>query len=511
MQADGRLVQDIEHVHELGADLRRQADALALAAGQGCRGAVQRQVVQAHVQHELDPLAQFFQDVAGHVQFPLVEAGGDVIEPLAQLGHFHGGHIGDGLAVDPETEGFLGQAGAVAVGAYDGILDMVDHASPGLHLGQAAVAHPEQFVGAVHEQHDRLVREGADGLVQAEAVFPGDGADDVELPALADLPQRDDGPVGDGLGAVRDDGIDIHVHDGAEALAVRAVALRRIEGERVRLRLLEGSARHRVHQMLGEMLQRARFQVHHGHRPLAHGNRLPHGVAHPLVVPRPGLEAVHDELDEMRLVAVQGLYALQFEDFPVDADLRVAALPELVEQLAVMALAAPHERRQQVALAVPVRSEDEVHDLAVGVAHHLLAGFRRDGARTLRVQQAEEVVDFRDGTHGGTGVVPGGLLLDGDDRAQAADLLHLGLLEDAHEVLRVRGQGVHVPALAFRIDRIERQRGLSAAGKPRHDDELPSRDVHVDILQVVRLRAPYLYVFLLLHRIAKVRKKTTKR
>ena len=506
MQADGRLVQDIEHVHKLRADLRRQADALALAAGEGRRGAVQRQVVQAHVQHELDPLAQFFQDVAGHVQLPLVEAGGDVVQPLAQLGHLQRGHVGDRFSVDPEAERLLRQARAVTVGAHDGVLDMVDHAAPGLHLRKPAVAHAEQFVRTVHEQHHRLVRQGADGLVQAEAVFPGDGADDVELPALADLPQRDDGPVGDGHGPVRDDGVDIHVHDGAEALAVRAVALWRVEGEGVRLRLLEGSARHRVHQMLGEMLQCARFQVHHRHRPLAGGKRLGDGVAHPLVVPRPGFEAVHDELDEMGLVAVQGLYALQFHDFPVDADLRVAALPQLVEQLAVVALAAPHERRQQVAFAVAVGGEDQVHNLAVGVAHHLLAGLRRDGARTFRVQQAEEVIDLRDGAHGGAGVVPGGLLLDGDDRAQAADLLHLRLLEDAHEVLRIRGQGVHVPPLAFRIDRIERQRGLSAAGKPSHDDELPAGDVHVDILQIVGLRAPYLYVFLLLHRIAKVRR-----
>ena len=34
MQADGRLVQDIQHAHERRADLCRQADALALAARQ---------------------------------------------------------------------------------------------------------------------------------------------------------------------------------------------------------------------------------------------------------------------------------------------------------------------------------------------------------------------------------------------------------------------------------------------------------------------------------------------
>ena len=41
VQADGRLVQDIEHVHQLGANLGGQADALAFAAGKGARGAVQ--------------------------------------------------------------------------------------------------------------------------------------------------------------------------------------------------------------------------------------------------------------------------------------------------------------------------------------------------------------------------------------------------------------------------------------------------------------------------------------
>ncbi len=38
VQADGRLVQDIQHPHEAAADLGGQADALALAAGQGAAG-----------------------------------------------------------------------------------------------------------------------------------------------------------------------------------------------------------------------------------------------------------------------------------------------------------------------------------------------------------------------------------------------------------------------------------------------------------------------------------------
>ena len=52
MKADRRLVQNVDHARELGADLRGQADALALAAGERCGRAIQRQVAQADVDQE---------------------------------------------------------------------------------------------------------------------------------------------------------------------------------------------------------------------------------------------------------------------------------------------------------------------------------------------------------------------------------------------------------------------------------------------------------------------------
>jgi len=65
MQADARLVQHVEHAHELAADLRRQPDALRLAAAQRARRALQRQVVKADVDHEAQPLANLLQDRLG--------------------------------------------------------------------------------------------------------------------------------------------------------------------------------------------------------------------------------------------------------------------------------------------------------------------------------------------------------------------------------------------------------------------------------------------------------------
>ena len=47
VQTDGRLVKDIEHAHQGGADLGRQTDALAFAAGESRRSAGQSQIAQS--------------------------------------------------------------------------------------------------------------------------------------------------------------------------------------------------------------------------------------------------------------------------------------------------------------------------------------------------------------------------------------------------------------------------------------------------------------------------------
>jgi hypothetical protein len=49
VQADRRLVEDVEHAHEARADLRGEPDALRLAAGQRLRRPVEREVVEANV------------------------------------------------------------------------------------------------------------------------------------------------------------------------------------------------------------------------------------------------------------------------------------------------------------------------------------------------------------------------------------------------------------------------------------------------------------------------------
>ena len=61
MEPDGRLVQDVEHADEARADLGGEPDALRFTAGQGVRGAAQREIVEADRGEEAEPLAHLLE------------------------------------------------------------------------------------------------------------------------------------------------------------------------------------------------------------------------------------------------------------------------------------------------------------------------------------------------------------------------------------------------------------------------------------------------------------------
>ncbi len=115
MQADGRLVQHVAHALQVAAELRRQPDALRLAARQGRRRAVQRQVAQADLLEELQAAA----DLADHVARDLRVAAAERQpgDPLARLGHAPRGDRADGLVLEAHRARHRVQPRAVAIGA----------------------------------------------------------------------------------------------------------------------------------------------------------------------------------------------------------------------------------------------------------------------------------------------------------------------------------------------------------------------------------------------------------
>src|SRR5712692_8829280 len=70
VQSDGRLVEDVAHAAQVGAELCREADALRLASRERWRRAVERQVAEAHFAEEAEPRTKLADDVARDFLFP---------------------------------------------------------------------------------------------------------------------------------------------------------------------------------------------------------------------------------------------------------------------------------------------------------------------------------------------------------------------------------------------------------------------------------------------------------
>ena len=144
----------------------------------------------------------------------------------------------------------------------------------------------------------------------------------------------------------------------------------------MRRRLLQGHARIRIHEMLGEMLQGISAGLQHRHRTLSQVEGGHHGIPDPLLVSLRRLELIDHKLNEMALVAVQGIDFIQRPDLAVNPDFSISTPPQLVEKFPVVTLPASYERSEEIALPAFVALDYKVHDLSVRVPYHLLSGHR---------------------------------------------------------------------------------------------------------------------------------------
>ena len=84
-----------------------------------------------------------------------------------------------------------------------------------------------------------------------------------------------------------------------------------------------------------------------------------------------------------------------------------------------------------------------------------------------------------------------GFLVNRDRGREALDRIHIGLIDLAEELPGVCRKTLDVAALAFRKNRVEGQRALTAAADPGEDHQLVAGNRDVDVLEVVLAGAPH--------------------
>jgi hypothetical protein len=85
----------------------------------------------------------------------------------------------------------------------------------------------------------------------------------------------------------------------------------------------------------------------------------------------------------------------------------------------------------------------------------------------------------------GARIAGGCLLLNGDRRGKTINLVDIRLLHHFQELAGISAQAFHIPPLAFRIDGIEGEGRLARARQSGHHDQLVSRQIEIDVFQIV--------------------------
>ncbi len=155
MQADARFIQDVQDADEGRADLGGKPDALAFAAGKGRRAPVEREVVQAHVDHESQAFADLLQDPVRNGGLFFRER--EVREERQRFRDAHVRHFMDVQTRDLDGQRFLAEPAAAAVRA-----GLVAHVLLQLPLGSEGVGLVVAFFEDIEDAF-----EGAAGLAAA--------------------------------------------------------------------------------------------------------------------------------------------------------------------------------------------------------------------------------------------------------------------------------------------------------------------------------------------------------
>ena len=496
MQSDRRLVEHVQHAGQVRANLRGQPDALPLPSRQRRRAAAQRQIADADVVEESEPILNFLEHTAGDEGLALAQ-----IEAVEHVVGFADGQVhvlGNRAALHLHREALRLQPLAMARRARP---QRTIHVEVFL-LGPRRLVEPAAQVGddafeafavaAVKNLIADLLRQVDErrGRVEPEVFREAGDRFAHELPVA--LRPRNDRAVGERLGLVGHDAIRIEIVHRPEPLALGARAVRRVEGKRARRHLGHADAALDAGQLARE-------------QPIASFERVDDddivgkiqgdldGFGQPALDARLHDQAIDDDVDGVVAAPVELDVFVERAEHAVDARLGEPFLLQLRELFLELPLAAADDGRQHVDARVLRIQHHHVHDALERLRGDFAAALMAVRDADVGEQQPQVVVDFGDGADRRARIRRGRLLLDGDRGREAVDQIDVGLLHLLEKLPRVGRQRLDVAPLPFGVDRVEGKRRLARAGQPGDDRQLVPRNIDVDIAKVMNARAAYGY------------------
>ena len=149
-------------------------------------------------------------------------------------------------------------------------------------------------------------------------------------------------------------------------------------------------------------------------------------------------KTVHHQIDIVLLILLTRDGFIQIVEDPIQTDTDEPALAGILEYLGVFPLLSPDNRRQHQKAGSLSHGLHTVYDLVNGLTADFLAAPGAMGNAYPGPQQTQIVIDLRDRSHCGSGVLGGSLLIDGNRRGKPVDGIHIRLIHLPQKLSGVR-------------------------------------------------------------------------
>ena len=434
VQADRRFVEHVEHAGQVRADLRGKTDALPFAAGQRRRTPSEREVSHADVVQEPEAIANLPEDSAGDQRFAIGEL--ETLEYVQRFGDRQVDVFGHRPTLDPDRatlrlqprtltgrtrsegairlEPFLLDPAALFVAASQVRHETLEAGAKRILPFLAARARPveEQIAGLLRQPLERerqidpeMLAERRQGLLDELSVALGPRCDRAILERERIVGYESRG---------------IEIVDRAQPLAVRARAVRRVEGKGARRHLRHADTAVGAGQPPGEQSIAAVERVDDDDV-VRKIERDFDRLGETSLDTRFEHQAIDNHFYRVIAATIELDVFVERSEGSVHANAREAAGAQGGELLLELALPSPHDRRKDVHALVVGREHDHVDDPLERLRGNLPSAQMAVRHSDVGEEQSEIVVDFRDRTDRRSRVRSGRLLLDGDRRRQAVD------------------------------------------------------------------------------------------
>ena len=408
-----------------------------------------------------------------------------------------------------------GATGAVVLVAFEFFANpvAVGLAVAALHIGNDALKHAGNLIDAsafiIAEGNFLFARAIKKHLLHmGREVFPLgvfvklvmfgnrlDGLEEIGRLALAPWGER---AIIDFESAVRDNEVFVKEKLNTEAVTVRACAEGRVEREEARLDLGDGEARHRTSELLRKSvalrlaLARSCFK---NRDTISEVERCAQAIRKACFHAFADHDPVDHNVDVMAEFLVKRGRLVELIEFSVNLYTLKALFAQLKKLFLILSLTVTNDRGEQVAARALFHRHDPIHH----ILHLLRLDGQACGGRVRRAcarkEKTQVIINLGDRAHGRARVFACGLLLNGNGGAKAADVVDIGLFHHIKKLAGIGRKALNITALAFGIDRVERERRFARARQASDHHELIPRDININRFEIVLARAAHFDVF----------------